>query len=363
MVMRVALVGGPMYDGLYSLLPDRRRGRRARGPSDLEPSRRRAAGGRGAHRRRLHALEVRPVAGAVAHPTRPIARDATSLPRAVDLCTFDGALLCVPRNDRRARDVGSARPPRRSPAHVGRRCSQADAVFGFTGRESGLFGTFFEHVAAHGGDAFRRRPAADARHHRTRSKPSTRCAASLTARPTDVAVMALRRGRRRARCRHRRHGRDLARRLRGSPRLARPLVTVAPSVPLRSRRPALVLRVPRVGDAAHVRRRARGASTLIRAAFDVRSPCARRRRAAPCAPTSMRSLRSRRSTTVDAARLDIIRATIADGMITYPPLPRFPEVEDVGWSSINAALERRALSDRGHGRGCKRRRRYALARH
>jgi len=43
---------------------------------------------------------------------------------------------------------------------------------------------------------------------------------------------------------------------------------------------------------------------------------------------------------VDAARLDIIRATIADGMITYPPLPRFPDIEAAGWSSINAALKR-----------------------
>jgi multiple sugar transport system substrate-binding protein len=41
---------------------------------------------------------------------------------------------------------------------------------------------------------------------------------------------------------------------------------------------------------------------------------------------------------VDALRLDITRGTIEDAMITYPPLARFPEVEDAGWSSINAAL-------------------------
>jgi multiple sugar transport system substrate-binding protein len=41
---------------------------------------------------------------------------------------------------------------------------------------------------------------------------------------------------------------------------------------------------------------------------------------------------------VDARRLAITRDTIADGMITYPPLARFPEVEDAGWSAINAAL-------------------------
>ena len=28
----------------------------------------------------------------------------------------------------------------------------------------------------------------------------------------------------------------------------------------------------------------------------------------------------------------------ADAMITYPPHPRFPELEDAGWQSINDAL-------------------------
>jgi hypothetical protein len=41
---------------------------------------------------------------------------------------------------------------------------------------------------------------------------------------------------------------------------------------------------------------------------------------------------------VDAERLAITRRTIAEAMITYPALTRFPEVEDAGWSAINAAL-------------------------
>ncbi len=40
----------------------------------------------------------------------------------------------------------------------------------------------------------------------------------------------------------------------------------------------------------------------------------------------------------DARRLEITRATVEDGMTTYPPLPRFPEIEDAAWTSINAAL-------------------------
>ncbi|MGZ8766557.1 MAG: hypothetical protein ACXW2C_12790, partial [Acidimicrobiia bacterium] len=41
---------------------------------------------------------------------------------------------------------------------------------------------------------------------------------------------------------------------------------------------------------------------------------------------------------VDARRLEITRATIADGMITYPPLADFPAVEDAAWAGIRAAL-------------------------
>ncbi len=40
----------------------------------------------------------------------------------------------------------------------------------------------------------------------------------------------------------------------------------------------------------------------------------------------------------DARRLAITRATIDEAMITYPPHARFPEVEDAGWSAINSAL-------------------------
>ncbi len=47
----------------------------------------------------------------------------------------------------------------------------------------------------------------------------------------------------------------------------------------------------------------------------------------------------------DASRLVITRDTIANAMITYPPLVKFPAVEDAGWSAINAAL-RGALKPR-----------------
>ena len=40
----------------------------------------------------------------------------------------------------------------------------------------------------------------------------------------------------------------------------------------------------------------------------------------------------------DRRRLDITCRTIDEAMITYPPLARFPEIEDAGWMAINAAL-------------------------
>jgi multiple sugar transport system substrate-binding protein len=41
---------------------------------------------------------------------------------------------------------------------------------------------------------------------------------------------------------------------------------------------------------------------------------------------------------IDARRLAITRDTIANGMLTYPPLERFPAIEDAGWQAINDAL-------------------------
>lgn len=40
----------------------------------------------------------------------------------------------------------------------------------------------------------------------------------------------------------------------------------------------------------------------------------------------------------DAQRLAVTRDTIAGAMITYPPLTKFPAVEDAGWAALNAAL-------------------------
>ncbi len=40
----------------------------------------------------------------------------------------------------------------------------------------------------------------------------------------------------------------------------------------------------------------------------------------------------------DERRLAITRQTIDEAMITYPPHPRFPELEDAGWGALHDAL-------------------------
>jgi hypothetical protein len=41
---------------------------------------------------------------------------------------------------------------------------------------------------------------------------------------------------------------------------------------------------------------------------------------------------------VDAERLEVTRRTIASSMITYPPLERFPRLEDVGAAALGGVL-------------------------
>src|SRR5690242_2619375 len=85
-------------------------------------------------------------------------------PRAVELCRFDGVQYCLPRLiDVRvlwARTDRLASVPETWDALVA-----SDVVFGFPGRESGLFGGFFELVVGRGGDLF------DAQLHPTMATP------------------------------------------------------------------------------------------------------------------------------------------------------------------------------------------------
>lgn len=157
MTLRLALIGGPMYDGLYELLEDR----------DVEivvhadhPTlNRRVAELLDADERIDVVSTHAKYAPSQAQWLQPLDQllapgvvDALS-PRAVDLCRVDGALLSVPRViDVRILWVNAeqlATAPDTWDDVV--RAAERGNPFGMPGRESGLFGTFFELVTGAGG--------------------------------------------------------------------------------------------------------------------------------------------------------------------------------------------------------------------
>jgi multiple sugar transport system substrate-binding protein len=322
-----------MYDGLYSLLP---KGTEVVVHAD-HPTLNRAVADLLAEGTRIDLLSTHskyaPSQAPWLQPLDPALADGMAN-RAVDLCTFEGALLCVPRNiDVRVmwvrRDLVD-----RAPATWAELLA-SDAVFGFTGRESGLFGTFFEYVAAHGGDVF------DAALKPTLATPlgeeavdalcrlAGRAPGDLPSWHYDQVDAALARG-------------DVGMaatwpggygplrsaavydRLDPHPYLAGP-------VGLRSYSGCHGWAIPRTcGDVTGATALVEELSTFDAHALDAESGtvCARVDAFAAVQPLD----------DTDARRLEITRATVEDGMITYPPLPRFPQIEDAAWTSINAAL-------------------------
>lgn len=155
--LRVALVGGPMYDPMYALLDQ----------SEVEivvhadhPTlNRRVAELLGAGERLDLISTHAKYAPSQARWLRPLddvvdpALLAEMAPRAVALCRFGGALLCVPRNvDVRVLWVNERQCA--SPPDTWADLLASGASFAFPGRESGLFGTFFELVVGEGGRLF-----------------------------------------------------------------------------------------------------------------------------------------------------------------------------------------------------------------
>jgi multiple sugar transport system substrate-binding protein len=86
-------------------------------------------------------------------PLNDLVDTSALAPKAVELCSYNGDVLCAPRNI----DVRILwwRADRMSaPPLTWTDLEQSDTVFGFTGRESGLFGLFFELVTAREGRLF-----------------------------------------------------------------------------------------------------------------------------------------------------------------------------------------------------------------
>jgi multiple sugar transport system substrate-binding protein len=255
-------------------------------------------------------------------------------PMAVDLCRFDDTQYCVPRLiDVRIMWV-------RTDRLVGVPTSWTDLVdrrirFGFPGRESGLFGTFFELVTGMGGQLFTPDGAPSIDSPEAESAIDLLCRLAAHA-PDDLPTWhydqvdrALLDGRIDA------AGvwpggwgpiraSPLADHLSPHPYPAGPERWVsyagchAWAIPTACADVSAALELLRILTSAE-------ANALDAAGGSV------------CAHVdAFRSIEPVNDT--DRQRLAITTATIEQAMITYPPHPRFPEVEDAGWQAINDAL-------------------------
>lgn len=349
MRVRVALIGGPMYDHLYDVFE----------PGEVDvvvaedhPTLNRRVAAMLAAGERIDLLATHskyaPSQAAWLRPLDDVIDTATVealAPRAVGLCRFDGRLLCLPRLiDVRVLWV---RTDRAAAPDTWAELAGSDTVFGFPGRESGLFGTFFELVVGAGGRLF------DDRAQPCVVSPEAEFAIELLLRlaarsPADLPTWhydqvdaALLDGRL-----------DAAGAWPGawgailrSPVAEHLTPHPYPAGPLRrvSYAGCHAWAIPTTcGDldgAAKLLHRLLGFDAQ---AVDARggNMCARVDALAAVEPVS----------DLDRRRLEITRATIADGMITYPALARFPAIEDAGWTALNRALRgestpRAALSE------------------
>ena len=260
-------------------------------------------------------------------------------PRAVELCRFDGALLCAAAARSTSACCGYATDRVADGArHLGRRSSAPTSSSGSRAASRACSARSSSWSSAPAARCSTTTAAAD--HGDARGGVGDRrcCAASRPARPADLpdwhydqVDAALLDGRVDA------AGawpggwgaiRDV-----GARRPAR-----AAPLPRRPESPGQLRGLPRVGhpDAPAATSTARSRSFTACSAPSAQaldaaggSMCAHVGRA--------RGGRARRATPTGAAST-ITRQTIDEAMITYPPLARFPEIEDAGWSAIHDAL-------------------------
>lgn len=331
--LRVALVGGPMYDHLYSLLD----------PGEVEvvvhadhPTLNREVAALLAAGERLDVVSTHskyaPSQAQWLHSLDDLVQVDALAPLAVGLCRHDGSLLCAPR----LIDVRIMWSTLQSPPTTWAGLVKAGVAFGFPGRESGLFGTFFELVVGAGGQLFTDdgRPCIDS--------PEAVAAVELLCRlaaaapddlpdwhydQVDAALLASRVDA---------AGvwpggwgpiRDSGLALQPHPYPAGPQRWVsyagchAWGIPI-------TCADPQAAAALVQRLTSFEANTLDASGGSI---CAHVEAFAAVEPVN----------DIDRRRLEITAATIEQAMITYPPHPRFPEVEDAGWQAIHDALRGR----------------------
>ncbi len=342
--LRVALVGGPMYDALYEAFLDEVE---VVVHADHPTLNRRVAELLDAGER----IDVLSTHGKYApsqrrwlHPLDGLLDPSTVAalePGAVALCRDGGDLLCAPRNvDVRVlwwrADRMDAAPDTWTDL------LDSGARFGFTGRGSGLFGLFFEMVVGRGGRLFDEpgtgAPRAVLDEEIARRSLETILALGARAPSGDGGVASW-------------HYDEVDAALGGG------LVDCAAAWPgatstLRASRAGPHLR-PAPYPAGPTRRVSysgchgwaipRTCGDLGAAVALVERLCgvgAHRVEAEfggiPARTDVLGSIRP--ADAVDAARLDATRRTVAGAMITYPALERFPRLEDRGSAAITAAL-------------------------
>lgn len=255
-------------------------------------------------------------------------------PLAVDLCRPLGDLMCVPRMVD-VRIMWWRRDRLSGPPGDWNALNSAETVFGFPGRESGLFGTFFELVVGAGGRLF------DDNGRVCISSPEALSAVETLSRlakraPSDLPDW---------------HYDQLDRALLDG-RVDASGVWPGGWGPIRDSTIADVLEpalypagshrrvsysgchawaIPRSCDDPHRsaelvnRLIGREASAIDAAGGNVCAHMAAFEAVEPSSP-------------VDARRLQLTAETIRTSMITYPAHPRFPAVEDFGWAAINGVL-------------------------
>lgn len=321
MALRVALVGGPMYDHLYGALGDVEVVVHADHPTlNNEVARMLAAGQR---------IDVLSTHSKYAPSQRawltPLDVDTSALaPAAVKLCRYEGALLSVPR----CIDVRVLWSRLAAPTSWDE-LVDSDVVFGFPGRESGLFGTFFELVVSRGGRLFDDdlRPTIDTPEARwavdALCTMASRAPADLPDWHYDELDAAL-----------------LAGRIDAAGAWPGGYGPIRDSgLPLEPHRyPGGVSyagchswAIPTTcGDPEGARALLERLMGLGLAQLDASGGTV------PAHVEAFASVTPHDDR--DARRLAVTRETIATGMITYPPLERFPAIEDAGWQAINAAL-------------------------
>lgn len=340
MTLCVALVDGPMYEGLYSIFTEFDVNVVARAD---HPTLNRVVAQMLEVGERIDVLSTHskyaPSQRRWLRPLNDVINVDGLADRAVALCQFQGVQYCVPRNidvrvlwaNRLLIDIGQGQVvPTTWPE-----LAASGLSFGFPGRESGLFGTLFEIVTSLGGAMFddELRPVLDT----PVTRDAIECLRAIGSHaPPDLPSW---------------HYDDVDRALGDG------LVTLAAAWPgatanLRASRAASDLRpFPYLGGVKGVRSYAGchawaipvtsgdpvGAAALVNSLSQYAAQALDARSGSVCAHVQAFA-DAEVVDGIDAQRRAITAATIADGMITYPPMERFPEVEDAGWSAVREVL-------------------------